>query len=100
MSRIGAVAGRGARNEKDTGGGRAALYRREDRVDRRRVASRGGASRSRGPAVSGYGQGRKDRSPTAAVEAHPAPAPETSAPPARGGGAPMGGRGVRKRLAA
>src|SRR5437016_6569315 len=51
----------------------------------------GGVSRSRGPAVSGYGQGRKDRSPTAAVEAHPAPAPETSAPPARGGGAQMGG---------
>src|SRR2546425_2955070 len=80
----------GARIEKDTGCGRAALYRREERVDRRRVACRRGASRSRGPAVSGYGQGRKDRSPTAAVEAHPAPAPETSAPPARGGGAPMG----------
>src|SRR2546425_12040087 len=38
----------GARIEKDTGGGRAALYRREERVDRRRVACRGGASRSRG----------------------------------------------------
>src|SRR5438309_1992357 len=49
------------------------------------------------PEVSGYGQGRKDRSPTAAVEAHPAPAPETSAPPARGGGAPAGEkRGKRK----
>src|SRR3989441_10300918 len=59
------------RIEKDTGGRRAALYRREERVDRRRVACRGGASRSRGPAVSGYGQGWKDRSPTAAVEAHP-----------------------------
>jgi hypothetical protein len=66
-------------------------------VDRQRVACRGGASRSRGPAVSGYGQGWKDRSPTAAVEAHPAPAPETSAPPARGGGAPAGEkRGKRK----
>src|SRR5438445_13450122 len=74
----------GARIEKGTGGGRASLFRREERVDRRRVACRGGASRSRGPAVSGYGQGRKDRSPTAAVEAHPAPAPETSAPPAKG----------------
>src|SRR2546426_7766207 len=37
-----------ARIEKDTGGGEAALYRREERVDRRRVACRGGASRSRG----------------------------------------------------
>src|SRR5512132_3241922 len=36
---------------------------------------RGVASRSRGPAVSDYRQGRKDRSPTAAVKAHPAPAP-------------------------
>src|SRR5438445_5138573 len=60
---------------------------------RSRMTCRWGASRSRGPAVSGYGQGRKDRSPTAAVEAHPAPAPETSAPPARGGGAPLGGGG-------
>ena len=34
----------------------------------------GRASRSRGPAVSGYRQGRKDRSPTAAIEASPAPA--------------------------
>src|SRR5438445_1581931 len=64
---------------------------------RSRMTCRWGASRSRGPAVSGYGQGRKDRSPTAAVEAHPAPAPETSPPPARRGGAPAEEkRGKRK----
>src|SRR5437899_12297008 len=94
----------GARIEKDTGGGRAALYRREERVDRRRVACRGGASRSRGPAVSGYGQGRKDRSPTAAVEAHPAPAstvrerhPQEVEARRQG---KKGGRGKREKLGA